>query len=83
LLIEAFNTNGKKLICVTNTDNKLYRKLKNISKANIEWRLNISREETQILFASAKAFIFPPEEDFGLVPLEAQAYGTPVIAYAK
>ncbi len=31
----------------------------------------------------AKAFIFAAEEDFGIAPLEAQACGTPVIAYAK
>ena len=49
LLVEAFNKNGKRLICVTNTENKLYRKLKNISNENIEWKLSISREETEEL----------------------------------
>ena len=33
--------------------------------------------------ANAKAFLFPPEEDFGLVPIEAMAMGTPVIAYGE
>jgi len=32
---------------------------------------------------SSKAFIFAAEEDFGITPLEAQASGTPVIAYGK
>lgn len=31
----------------------------------------------------AKAFVFAAEEDFGITPLEAQAYGTPVIAFSK
>ena len=31
--------------------------------------------------AKAKALIFPQEEDFGITPLEANASGTPVIAY--
>lgn len=83
LLIETFNKNGKKLICVTNTDNKLYRQLKQKSKENIEWKLNISQEEILHLYSEAKCFLFPPEEDFGLVPIEAMASWTPVIAYRK
>lgn len=39
LLVDTFNQNGKKLILVTNTDNKLYKKLKAKSKTNIEWKL--------------------------------------------
>jgi glycosyltransferase involved in cell wall biosynthesis len=31
----------------------------------------------------AKAFVFAAEEDFGITPVEAQACGTPVIAYAR
>jgi len=34
-------------------------------------------------YRHAKAVIFPQNEDFGLVPIEAQASGTPVIAYAE
>jgi hypothetical protein len=49
---------------VTNTDNKLYRDLKEKSNSNIEWKLNITKTETIELFARARAFLFPPEEDF-------------------
>jgi glycosyltransferase involved in cell wall biosynthesis len=31
----------------------------------------------------AKAFVFAAEEDFGIIPVEAQACGTPVIAFSK
>lgn len=83
LIVDSFNENWKNLILVTNTDNKLYRELKAKSKKNIIWKLNISRSETLKLFSKAKAVLFPPEEDFWLVPLDAMACGTPVIAYGK
>lgn len=81
LLVDTFNENGKKLIIVTNTDNTFCRNLKKISKDNITWKMNLPRNEIIGLYASAKCFVFPPEEDFWLVPVEAQACGTPVIAY--
>ncbi len=39
--------------------------------------------ELPSLYAHARALLFPPYEDAGIVPLEAQASGTPVIAYGK
>jgi len=83
LIVDSFNKNQKKLILVTNTDNKLYRELKAKSKSNITWKLNVSRTETTKLYEKAKAFLFPVDEDFWIVPLEAQACWTPVIAYKK
>jgi len=83
LIVDTFNKNWKRLILVTNTDNKLYRSLKARSEENIEWRLNITKNELIGLYKNAKAFLFPPEEDFWIVPIEAQACGTPVIAFWK
>jgi len=83
LIVDTFNKNWKKLILCTNTDNKLYRELKAKSNANITWIFNPNREKLIELYSQAKAFLFPPEEDFGLVPVEAMATGTPVIAYWK
>ncbi len=83
LLVDAFNQNGKKLILCTATDTPLFRELKARSKSNIEWKFRNTNEEKFILMANAWAFIFPPEEDFGLVPVEAMMLGTPVIAYGK
>lgn len=39
--------------------------------------------EIQHLMQKARAFVFAADEDFGIVPVEAQACGTPVIAYAR
>ena len=83
LLVDSFNKSWKKLIIATNTNNKLYKDLKNKSKKNIQWKLDASREDIQKYFSEAKAFMFPPEEDFWLVPLEAMASWTPVIAFGK
>ncbi len=40
-----------------------------------------TREEMRTAYAGARALLFPGLEDFGIVPVEAQATGTPVIAY--
>ena len=42
----------------------------------------VSDEEVRRQIVACRALIFPGEEDFGLTPLEAQACGRPVIAYA-
>ena len=47
----------------------------------IEFTGRVSDAERDALYAGAKALIFPPEEDFGIVPVEALAAGLPVIAY--
>lgn len=80
ILVEAFNKSGKALIIATNTDNALCRRLMNISKNNITWVLHPQKSQLVELYSEAKAFLFPPEEDFGLSPIEAMATGTPVIA---
>ena len=43
----------------------------------------VSDEELRALYANAKALLFPGLEDFGIVPVEAQAAGTPVIAFGR
>ncbi len=42
---------------------------------------NVPAERRDELLAGARALLFPGEEDFGIVPVEAQAAGVPVIAY--
>ena len=58
-----------------------YRKLRAMAGPNIEFIRDVSDETLRRLYSDARAFIFPQIEDFGLVAAEAQACGTPVIAY--
>lgn len=51
--------------------------------ANIEFRGVVSQPELIDLMQRARAFVFAAEEDFGITLVEAQACGTPVIAYAR
>jgi len=50
---------------------------------NIHFLGQVSDEKLKKLYAEAKAYIFPAEEDFGITPLEAMASGTPVVAFGK
>lgn len=55
-------------------------RLQSMAAANITFLGRVSDEELTKLYQNAKALIFPQVEDFGIVPLEAMACGTPVIA---
>lgn len=56
-------------------------KLKKIAGDNIEFLGLISDERLADIYSKAQAVVFPQEEDFGIVPLEAMASGRPVIAF--
>ncbi len=58
-------------------------KLKQMASDNIEFLGYVDDQKLKKLFSEAKALIFPQIEDFGIVPLEAMASGTPVIAFNK
>ena len=50
---------------------------------NVEFVGEVPRERLRDLLRGARAFVFAAEEDFGILPVEAQACGTPVIAYGR
>ena len=50
---------------------------------NVQFEGDIPRERLRDLMRGAEAFVFAAEEDFGIVPVEAQACGTPVIAFGR
>ena len=51
--------------------------------SHIRFLGSVPNEALAGLYRDARALIFTPEEDFGIVPLEAQASGRPVIAYGR
>ncbi len=57
--------------------------LRALAGPTVEFRGWVSDDEIADLYARARALVFPGEEDFGIVPLEAMASGCPVIAYAR
>lgn len=60
-----------------------FNKIKKIAGPNIEMLGFVSNEELKHLMKNAKAFVFAADEDFGIIPVEAQACGTPVIAFER
>jgi len=80
--IKAFNKNGKILKIVGTGDKKYLKKLKNISKNNIEFLGRINDQDLYEVYAQAKGFLaFAKDEDFGMTLVEAQASATPIIAF--
>lgn len=82
LIVEAFNAMPERRLVVIG-DGPEFAKIKSKAGPNIELLGYQSFEILRGHMQRAKAFIFAAEEDFGIAPLEAQACGTPVIAFGK
>jgi glycosyltransferase involved in cell wall biosynthesis len=82
LIVEAFRQMpDKKLIVIG--DGPEMKAIRERQTSNIELLGFVDNKTTANTIQDAKALIFAAEEDFGIVPVEAQACGTPVIAYGK
>ena len=93
LMVGAFAPN-KRVDLAVHAFNKLKLPLKisgsgqdeeycrSIAGETIKFLGTLSNEKLLELYQQARALVFPGEDDFGITPLEAQACGTPVIAFA-
>ncbi len=82
LIIEAFSKMpDKKLVIIGEGPDEV--KLKSISSKNIEFAGYQTASKLNDYMQRAKAFVFAADEDFGIMPVEALASGTPVIALNK
>ncbi|MGL5963980.1 MAG: glycosyltransferase, partial [Fusobacteriaceae bacterium] len=81
LAILACKAMGRKLVVIGDGEQKDY--LKSLGEGNITFTGRLSDDEVKDYLQRCRAMLFCAEEDFGIVPLEAQACGRPVIAYGK
>lgn len=95
LLVVSRLNNYKRVDLIIQTVNKLNiplkivgtgpqeERLKNIASSNVQFIGSVDEELLGILISGCKALIIAAEEDFGLMPLEAQALSKPVVAFKK
>lgn len=82
VIVEAFSAMPKKRLIIAG-DGPDFKKIKALAGPNVQF---LGFQPTDVIIdymRKAKAFVFAAEEDFGIVPVEAQACGTPVIAYGR
>jgi glycosyltransferase involved in cell wall biosynthesis len=71
----------KKLIILG--DGPEMAKIRSVAGPNVVFTGFLPPAQVKAYLSKAQAFLFPSEEDFGIVPVEAQACGTPVIAFGR
>jgi glycosyltransferase involved in cell wall biosynthesis len=81
LAIEACRKLGRKLLVIGSGQDE--KKLRGLAGGSIEFLGWQPDEVLRDHLRRCQALLFPGEEDFGIVPVEAQACGTPVIAYGR
>jgi glycosyltransferase involved in cell wall biosynthesis len=79
ITIKAFNKLGLKLRIIGRGPEM--KNLEKLAGSNIEFLGRVSDEDLPKYYAQCRAFIFPQEEDFGIVAMEALASGKPIVAF--
>jgi glycosyltransferase involved in cell wall biosynthesis len=81
LAVEAFNRLERPLWIAG--EGPEYRRLQRMARSNVRFLGKVPDEEWTRLLSQCRALVFPGEEDFGMVVVEANACGRPVIALAR
>jgi glycosyltransferase involved in cell wall biosynthesis len=83
LAVEACLKMNRKLVVVGNGKMRDALARRAAGRGDIVFLGRVSDDELRGVYSNAKALLFPGIEDFGIVPVEAQAAGVPVIAFGK
>ena len=81
LAVEACSSLAVKLLVVGSGSQS--RRLRRMAGNSVQFTESAERNKLPEIYRNASALLFPGEEDFGIVPVEAQASGIPVIAYGR
>ncbi len=81
LAIEACNRLQRRLRIVGTGSE--YKRLRKLAGPTVEFLGHLDEHSLHESYANCRALLFPGEEDFGIVPVEAQSHGRPVIAYGQ
>jgi glycosyltransferase involved in cell wall biosynthesis len=82
LIVDAFrHLRGKRLVVIG--DGPELGRIKKMATDNVRVLGYQEARNLRHYMRRARAFLFAAQEDFGIVPVEAQACGTPVIAYGR
>jgi glycosyltransferase involved in cell wall biosynthesis len=79
--VRVFSKNGRRLRIVGGGPE--FGALRRLAGGRVEFCGRVSDEELRELYARARAFVMPGEEDFGMTPVEAMASGKPVVALGR
>lgn len=81
IAVRAFSRLGKRLVVIGEGEER--QALEKIAGPNVTFLGRVDDVALRDHYARCRALVFTPEEDFGIVPLEAMAAGKPVIAYGR
>lgn len=80
-LIEAFRGTGRELLVIG--DGRDGPRLRANAPANVKFVGQMNTSDLAVAYSEARAVVFPSEDDFGIVPIEAMACGAPVVALGR
>ena len=81
IAVDAFTRTGRKLHVIG--DGPMLKMLKARAGPNVRFTTRMRFDDLRAAYARASALIFTAEEDFGIIPVESQAAGRPVVVFGR